>query len=56
MVAWHRNLELSVLSQKRLRARPAVAVAAATAGRIALLIAQMLAQLGAEGSLDQSFF
>ena len=53
-VARDRNLNFSILGQKRLRARPVAAVAASPPGGIALLVAQMLAQLGAKRPLDQS--
>jgi hypothetical protein len=52
-VARDRDLNLSVLGQERLRAAAVAAVAAAAAGRIALLIPQVLGQLGAERAFDQ---
>jgi hypothetical protein len=54
-VARHGDLDLAVLGQDRLRARPVAAVAAAAAGRIALLVAQVLGQLGSESPFDQGF-
>jgi len=54
-VARNDNLDLAILSQDRLRARPVAAVAAATAGRVALLITQVLGQLGSKRSFNQSF-
>jgi hypothetical protein len=41
-IARHRNLDLAILGQERLRARPVAAVAFAASCRIALLIAEML--------------
>ena len=52
-IARHGNLDLAILRQDRLRARPVAAVAGAPAGGIALLVAQMLGQLGPKRSLDQ---
>ena len=54
-VARNRNSNLALLRQKRLRTCPIAAVAASPAGRVALLVAQMLRQLGAECPLDQRF-
>ena len=52
-VARDRDLDLAVLGQDRLRARPVAAVAAAAAGRVALLVAKMLGQLRTKRALDQ---
>ena len=52
-VAGDRDLHFPVLSQKRFRTRTIAAIAAASAGRIALLIAQMLRELRAKRPLDQ---
>ena len=53
-VAGNRNLDFPLFRQKRLRTGAVAAVAAAPAGRIALLVAQMLRQLRAQRPLDQS--
>src|SRR3974377_1448922 len=47
-IAGDRNLDLAVIGQQRLRTRAVAAVAASPAGWVALLVAQMLRQLGAE--------
>ena len=52
-IARHRNLDLAILGQERLRACPVAAVAFAASCRIALLIAEMLGQLRSQRSLDQ---
>jgi hypothetical protein len=52
-IARHRNLDLAILGQNRLRTRPVAAVAFAAACRIALLVAEMVGQLRPERSLDQ---
>src|SRR5579864_7910897 len=52
-IARHRNLDLAILGQERLRARPVAAVAFAASCKIALLIAEMLGQLRSQRSLDQ---
>ncbi len=52
-VARHRNLDLAVLGEDRLRARAVAAVAAAAAGRITLLVTQVFGQLHSERALDQ---
>src|SRR4051794_16241055 len=52
-VARHGNVDFAIVGQDGLGAAPVAAVAAATAGRIALLIAKMLAQLGSQSALDQ---
>src|SRR5215212_7832046 len=52
-VAWHRNVDLAILGQDRLRAGPVAAIAAAAAGRIALLVAKMLAQFRTKRPLNQ---
>jgi hypothetical protein len=49
----HRNLDLTVVGQDRLWACAIAAVAATAAGRVALFVAQMVGQLGAERTLDQ---
>ena len=52
-VARDSNLDRAIVSQKRFRAGAVAAVTAAAAGRIALLVAQMLGQLGSQRTLDQ---
>src|SRR3974390_1760218 len=52
-IAGDRNLDLAVIGQQRLRTTAVAAVAASPAGWVALLVAQMLRQLGAERPLDQ---
>ena len=52
-VARDRDLDLAVIGQDRLAARAVAAVAAAAAGRIALLVAQVLGQLRPKRPLDQ---
>src|SRR5580704_5431617 len=48
-IARHRNFDLAILGQERLRARPVAAVAFAASCRIALLIAEVLGQLRSHG-------
>src|SRR5580700_10554032 len=55
-IARHRNPDLAILGQDRLRARPVPAVALAASGGIASLVAEMLGQLGAKRTLDQCLF
>jgi hypothetical protein len=52
-VARDRDVDLAIIGQDRLRAGAVAAVAAATAGWIALLVAEMLAQLRSQRPLDQ---
>src|SRR5947209_1406419 len=52
-VAWHSDVDLAVVGQDRLRAGAVAAVAATAAGRIALLVAKMLAQLRTKRPLNQ---
>jgi hypothetical protein len=52
-IAGNRDLDLPVLGQDGLSARPVTAVAAAPPRRIALLVAQVLGQLGPQCPLDQ---
>jgi len=52
-VARDGNVDLAIIGQNRLRARAVAAVAAAAAGRIALLVAKMLAQFRPKRALDQ---
>ena len=52
-VARHRNLDLTVLGQNRLRAGAVAAVATPAAGGIALLAVEMLGQFRPERALDQ---
>jgi hypothetical protein len=52
-VTRNRDLDLAVLRQDRLAAAPVAAIARSAAGRIALLVAEMFAQLSAERALDQ---
>ena len=52
-IARNRDIDLAILGQDRLRAGAVAAVAAAAAGRIALLVAEMLGQLGPKRTLDQ---
>ncbi|MGY3695838.1 hypothetical protein ACVIGA_005918 [Bradyrhizobium sp. USDA 3240] len=52
-VARYGNLDLAVLGQDRLAAGAIAAVARPSTARIALLIAEMFAQLGGERALDQ---
>src|SRR5438874_3358329 len=52
-IARHRQVERAVIRQHRLRRIPIAAVAAAPARRIALLVAEMLGQLGPEHALQE---
>src|SRR5262245_13615189 len=52
-VARHRNLDLAVFGQYRLGTGAIAAVAAAAAGRIAFLVAQMLGQLSSQRPFNQ---
>jgi len=52
-IARHRNLDLALFGQHRLGARAVAAVAAPAAGRVTLLVTQMLAQLRSERAFDQ---
>src|SRR3954468_18930809 len=52
-VAGHRDVDLAVLGQDRLRAGPVTAIAAAAAGRVPLLVAKMIAQLRTKRPLNQ---
>jgi hypothetical protein len=53
-VARHRDLDRSVIADHGLARIPVAAVAAAAAGRVALLVSQMLAQFGAERPFQQA--
>jgi hypothetical protein len=48
-----RNVDLAIIGQDGLRARAVTAVAASPPGWIALLVAQMIGQLGPERTFDQ---
>src|SRR5262249_1989754 len=52
-VAWYSDLDFAIVGQNRLRAGAVSAVAAAAAGRVAFLVAQVIGQLGPERALDQ---
>jgi len=52
-VARHGNLDRTFLGQKRLLTHSVTTVAAAAAGGVALFIAQMMGQFGAERTFDQ---
>jgi hypothetical protein len=52
-IARHRNLDLAILGQNRLRAGPVAAVTGPAPGRIAFLITEVLAQFGPERALNQ---
>src|SRR6266540_5287598 len=52
-VAWDRNLQLAILGQHRLRACAVAAIAAATAGGVALLVAEVFGQLRPKRALNQ---
>src|SRR5215510_2024765 len=52
--ARHRDLDRPVIADHGLARIPIAAVAAAAAGRIALLISQMFAQLGTERTFQQA--
>ena len=52
-VARDGDLDLAILGQNRLRTGPVTAVTAAATGRVALLVAQVPSQLGAQRALDQ---
>src|SRR5215216_2171109 len=52
-VAWHRDVDLAVLGQDRLRAGAVAAIAAAAAGRVSLLVAKMIAQFRSKRPLNQ---
>jgi hypothetical protein len=54
-VTRHRDLDRAVVADHRLARISVAAVAAAAAGRVAFLIAEMLAQLGTQRSLQQAF-
>jgi hypothetical protein len=49
----HGELDLAVLTLQRLRAEPVPRVAATPAGRVALLVTQVLRQLGVQRTFDQ---
>jgi hypothetical protein len=52
-VARNGNLDLAIVGQDGLGAGAVAAVATATAGRVALLVAEMFAQLGSQRAFDQ---
>jgi len=54
-IAGDGNLDLAIVGQDGLRAGAVAAVATAAAGRIALLVAEMFAQLRTQRALDQRF-
>jgi hypothetical protein len=53
-IARHRNFDLAIPGQDRLRAHPVAAVVFAAAGRIALLVAEVLSQLGTQRAPDNA--
>jgi hypothetical protein len=52
-IARDRDVDLAIIGQDSLRAGAVAAVAAATAGRVPLLVAKVLAQLRPKRSLDE---
>jgi hypothetical protein len=52
-IARHRNLDLTVLGQDRVRARAVATIAAAATGGVAFLVAQMFGQFLPKCALDQ---
>src|SRR5580700_11198819 len=54
-VARHRDLDGTLVADHRLARIAVAAVAAGAAGRVALVVAQMLAQLGAERPFQKAF-